>query len=742
MRRARPTFEADDGTEAAIQANLQRRRNRAAVIAASPQAETPLPLGSEAPPSLQLLRELDQPIDEVLLTYFYRGQALLVSISRADLDGLARQRQWGPLAPSDQNFVVEINRETLLPIIEGRRERGEASARTNPLTAQTLPLIELTRTELERGIGLRTVIVEHRVAVESLALTPAPTPSLSDAPAPADVFLVYNRKDAYEVQRIREAFEDQGLRCWYTDSSSVSVGLTAQQIVDKAIRESRVAVVIEGAAPLPSELRLGVDRAKASNKPVIAYRLNDAARAPSAGWRAAIDELIRKVRVAFYDTAAQSLNKASSDSAASIDPATTDAPVIDEAPKKLGKKRAPKSIEQRPAAYRFTSTGEKIDVLAEPPQPLERGFAEDSRQELLGKARELYERLERSNCPRRVCNTVQALIAAVGVEFNDLRPGVLLSRVRSIEADRSAFDTEEVRGELFADAFAMIDDTLQTARDLMAAFPIVRQIEAERLALDLDRHPDAIPAIAQQAQEIQSAAEKSGAATEDAIKALAQNDAAIAAAAANPVVRNSLIADKLLVAGNFVRAVAGRGWAELSELGAASWEAVKENLPKGIGVAAHLGPLMLLTVWIAGPVGALAGATPALKPLAGVFKKMVGKSTKAALAKELSTKHPVEEAKNAAPKKRGRKISKRAISKRRLEAIFLAEAKLTPQWAHLDTLTIKPGATPGSWELDAWGQWASRPKRDEIADIQNLSILHEIATRLNKRYALRQPVYD
>src|SRR5215469_15378570 len=106
MRRARPTFEADDGTEAAIQANLQRRRNRAAVIAASPQAETPLPLGSEAPPSLQLLRELDQPIDEVLLTYFYRGQALLVSISRADLDGLARQRQWGPLAPSDQNFVV------------------------------------------------------------------------------------------------------------------------------------------------------------------------------------------------------------------------------------------------------------------------------------------------------------------------------------------------------------------------------------------------------------------------------------------------------------------------------------------------------------------------------------------------------------------------------------------------------------------------------------------------------------
>jgi len=146
------------------------------------------------------------------------------------------------------------------------------------------------------------------------------------------------------------------------------------------------------------------------------------------------------------------------------------------------------------------------------------------------------------------------LIDALSVTFDELRPGLLLSRVRSIEADRAAFDNDEARSELFADAVAVIGDVLQTARDLLAAFPVVRHIEAERLALDLDRQPDLIAAVAQQATAITTAAATSEVVTPKAIAALGQNDAAISSAT-DALLWTSLIADKVLVVGNFARAV-------------------------------------------------------------------------------------------------------------------------------------------------------------------------------------------
>jgi hypothetical protein len=169
-----------------------------------------------------------------------------------------------------------------------------------------------------------------------------------------------------------------------------------------------------------------------------------------------------------------------------------------------------------------------------------------------------------------------------------------------------------------------VDDIVQSARDLLAIFPLVRQIEAERLALELDRRPDALPVIEQGAKEIEEAAQQSGAVTEGAVRALAQNDAAISAAR-DPVLRNSLVADKLLVIGNLARAVAEKAWTEIGEIGADSWEELKEKLPKGVGAAAIAAPLMglvTLTVWIAGPVIGVAAAVPAWKSLSGTFKKL------------------------------------------------------------------------------------------------------------------------
>jgi hypothetical protein len=184
------------------------------------------------------------------------------------------------------------------------------------------------------------------------------------------------------------------------------------------------------------------------------------------------------------------------------------------------------STEQRPAAYRFELRGRQIDVSPERPEAVDGELALDTHQELLAKAQALHGRLIQSNSARRVCGSVEMLLEALGSHFDDLRPGVLLSRERSIAADRAAFDTADGRGELFGDAFAMLDDTLQTLRDLLAAFPIVRRIEAERLALDLDREGDAIPTIQEEMAAIEATAEESDAVTKRTVVALRQNDAA------------------------------------------------------------------------------------------------------------------------------------------------------------------------------------------------------------------------
>jgi hypothetical protein len=86
-----------------------------------------------------------------------------------------------------------------------------------------------------------------------------------------------------------------------------------------------------------------------------------------------------------------------------------------------------------------------------------------------------------------VRRSVERLLDALATRFEDVRPGVLLSRSRSIEADRSAFDSEDARRELFPEAIAMVDDVLLSLQDLLAIYPIVRKIEAERLALSIQR---------------------------------------------------------------------------------------------------------------------------------------------------------------------------------------------------------------------------------------------------------------
>jgi hypothetical protein len=64
---------------------------------------------------------------------------------------------------------------------------------------------------------------------------------------------------------------------------------------------------------------------------------------------------------------------------------------------------------------------------------------------------------------------------------------------------------------------------------------------------------------------------------------------------------------------------------ELGELGAKSWDAFKEGFPKGVGMVARGGPLVLLATAIAGPAGGIAASVAAFRPLSKLYNKVVGK---------------------------------------------------------------------------------------------------------------------
>lgn len=216
--------------------------------------------------------------------------------------------------------------------------------------------------------------------------------------------------------------------------------------------------------------------------------------------------------------------------------------------------------------------------------------------------------------------------------------------LRSIEADRTAFGDE-----LLPDTIAMMDDTARTLQDLLAAFPIVRRVEAEVLALDLDRSADAIPALREEMAAIKAAAEKSGAVTEEAIGALTQNDAAIECAL-DPVVQRRLVADKLLVVRNFLGAIIrelasygggalAKARAGLGKLADKSWEEINNQVPKSIGATAALVPpiaLVGLAVWLTDPVTGVAVTVATFKPMAKILKSLARRDDPAKAKKKHS----------------------------------------------------------------------------------------------------------
>jgi hypothetical protein len=120
--------------------------------------------------------------------------------------------------------------------------------------------------------------------------------------------------------------------------------------------------------------------------------------------------------------------------------------------------RDTEAVEQIAAAFRFGIQDNKIDALPENLETLDPAISQDLYEELVAKAQAMDARLKRSNADPHAGFAVERLLRSLGARYDDVRPGLVLSRLRSIEGIVSGFDTEEGRLALFPDAIAMLTD--------------------------------------------------------------------------------------------------------------------------------------------------------------------------------------------------------------------------------------------------------------------------------------------
>jgi len=218
---------------------------------------------------------------------------------------------------------------------------------------------------------------------------------------------------------------------------------------------------------------------------------------------------------------------------ADIDEILRGGPVLDEGEPSEADTTA--ALEQRPATYSFAYTGGRFRAKAQISPPLDLDLASNIYADLKAKAVGARDRLARSNAPKRVKDTIDRLIADLGATVENVAPGKLLMRSRSLDADVAAYDTIEARREIAEDALAQIIDVAASVADLKSCYPAITRLEAARVAQDL-LSKDVTAALEHMA-EIRDAAAASDIVDSSAVEALKVGESEIEHA-------NEVIADK------------------------------------------------------------------------------------------------------------------------------------------------------------------------------------------------------
>lgn len=274
---------------------------------------------------------------------------------------------------------------------------------------------------------------------------------------------------------------------------------------------------------------------------------------------------------------------------------------------------------QAPAAYRFRWQDNRLE--AAPPADIasDPEGAQILLDETRRKAESLAERLERSNADKRVLTSVQGLLSVLPENVADLRPALLRSRARSVEADAQAYSSPgDEEHFLYPDALAALIDLSETARDLQGYFPSLRELEAEITALAIE--PSEVEVVKARLDEIvDEAAGRPEVVGPSAVEALRTMEA-LATEPAPPAVRQKRIADYALVVRNSLSSIArvaldNAFTREAKQLASDIYDKARSKVVDGIadgaGAMARPATIIAIAALVGGVFGPVAGIAAA-----------------------------------------------------------------------------------------------------------------------------------
>jgi hypothetical protein len=289
---------------------------------------------------------------------------------------------------------------------------------------------------------------------------------------------------------------------------------------------------------------------------------------------------------------------------------------------------------QRPSSHRFDRHGGRIEASPVTESPFDPVLAETIILELREKIIEAIGSLKGNNADDTVIRGILRLSQSLQSSASEIAEGILLMRANTLSAHKRAYaDPSNERERAIR---AILDDLSSSVDNLVDCYPGIRQINANRLALDMQ---------AVQAPEVESAVEKiteiarlspavgSSCPTaletgRDEVRDLSEKldrETNLTRAADYIATRGQIVASRLLDATNFVSAALQSVGSELSGISSDTWKEVRKSLPKAVGRGlssgtekaleslVEKGPMVALAYWLFGPIAALAILVPRLK---------------------------------------------------------------------------------------------------------------------------------
>jgi Fic/DOC family len=256
--------------------------------------------------------------------------------------------------------------------------------------------------------------------------------------------------------------------------------------------------------------------------------------------------------------------------------------------------KSTESLEPRPATFDFKVINGVIDLIPETAVSLDRETTEDLALEARRKTAVLRERIEKTNASSSFKQDLDHLLQRLS---GAIRPGLILSSLRNVEAYRQYYETPEGRDEISTEVFRLIADLCNTVRDLTATFPKSREIEAEAVSLQIPLDEEKFAQILSLAENVDSVIISSDAASVAAKDALRETSVAIdsthtLAQQAKQVSYHILDIDNFTRAGlRSLREASKLAKSEAIDLGGQTYKSFKKDFTERAGKAASIAVL-------------------------------------------------------------------------------------------------------------------------------------------------------